>query len=186
MKRSDRVYSLCFRGGRKLGENNVPTIFDSSYYTKKDNNHERSPMMETEANEEDPLVIETFTKPAEERIVETPKKPVEKLKEQSLMIDDPMDEENSEEKIEIEIRAECKDPDMEKQPGITETRKGEEHDSETAATNDNVKFKELFDIEDFRKDDHGIKNYTGLPDYQTFAALFNFVKPKRWLSAKLS
>ena len=54
--------------------------------------------METEANEEDPLVIETFTKQAEERIVETPKKPVEKLKEQSLMIDDPMDEENSEEK----------------------------------------------------------------------------------------
>ena len=53
---------------------------------------------------------------------------------------------------------------MEKQPGITETRKGEEHDSETAATNDNVKFKELFDIEDFRKDDHEIKYYTGLPD----------------------
>ena len=177
VKRSDRVCSLHFRGGRKLGENNVPTIFDNTNYTKKANSHERSPMMETETNEEDPIVIETFTKPAEERIVETPnKKPVEKLKRQSLKVDDPVDEDDSEEKTEIDIRAEYKGPDMERQPSITENRNRE--DSETAATNDNVKFKVLFDIEDFRDDDAGIKHYTGLPDYQTFVALYNFVKPR--------
>ena len=56
-----------------------------------------------------------------------------------------MDEDNSEEKTEIEIRAECKDPDMERQPSITENQNRE--DSERAAA--------------------GIKHYTGLPDYQT-------------------
>ena len=134
-------------------------------------------MMETETNE-DLLVVETLTKPAEDQVVETPKMLVEKLKDEALMIYDPMDEDKGAEKTGIDIRAECKHLDVETQPGLTENQKGEENDSETSPTNDNVKFKQLFNIEDFHHDDDGIEHYTGLPDNQTSVALFNFVKPK--------
>ena len=33
-------------------------------------------------------------------------------------------------------------------------------------------------VEEFKDDDSAIKLYTNLPDYATFIALFNFVKPK--------
>ena len=35
VKRSDRICSLHFRGGRKLGDNNIPTIFYNVNDTKK-------------------------------------------------------------------------------------------------------------------------------------------------------
>eukprot|EP00112_Aurelia_sp_Birch-Aquarium-sp1_P001937 Seg12123.1 transcript_id=Seg12123.1/GoldUCD/mRNA.D3Y31 product="hypothetical protein" protein_id=Seg12123.1/GoldUCD/D3Y31 len=86
VKGSDRVCSLHFRGGRKLGKNNVPTIFDNNNDTPR----ERLPIIERDeddllvvetqmkstqkqqslpiqTNEEDLFVVKTFAKPAEEQ-----------------------------------------------------------------------------------------------------------------------
>ncbi len=97
-KATDRACSLHFRGGRKVGDLNIPTVFDGIDYTEK------------------PMQV------------------------------DEMEDRN------------------------TNVTLGNDWAEKNTL--------QIFNVENFRNNPDSMHFYTGLPDYETFQALFNFAKPK--------
>ena len=97
-KGTDRICSLHFRGGRKVGDLNIPTVFDGIDYTEK------------------PMQVDEI----------------------------------------------------------------EDTNTDVTLGNDWAEKNtlQIFNVENFRNNPDSMHFYTGLPDYETFQALFNFAKPK--------
>ena len=192
---SNRIWSLHFKNGIKVGDINVPTVFEKKE-TENDGGNEiaaESQEIPMDINNDNESFDEQQSKkecneidcsarngePSEENVNDTEennmKCTAEKLSDRNVADGSSQEvvEENSAEKKNLSEDASF----------MISSRKchdipSQETDRGKAISKETIKAIRRFSIENIKDDDDEIRRHTNLPEYETFIALYNFVRPK--------
>ena len=194
-KSSNRICSLHFKNGIKVGDINVPTVFEKKE-TENDGGNEivaeslEIPMaidndnesLDEQESKQECNEIDCSArngKPSEENVNDTEdnnmKCTAEKLSERNVA-------DGSSQEVVEEHSAEKKNLSEDASFMITSRKchdmPSQKNDREKAISEETIKAIRRFSIENIKDDDDKVRRHTNLPDYETFIALYNFVRPK--------
>ena len=150
--------SLHFRGKRKLGGNNIPTVFPDKDCT-------------------DEITWVGIDGGDTKDMAESNNDYDVSIKDEEMMplVDDELTKiKNENERLKLEIQ---RSKEVKNDKNMTMTcMSSSQLKAKIADLSRQHDYKHCFGVEKFKEDDEAIRLYTGLPDYDTFLALYNFTK----------